>query len=139
MLATDEELAKLDLCDTIAFPGYPAFFDHNGDRPIMRVGAISSDPASDYRPDYNSIGRRIAYEAFSTEGSSGSPVFALPKGLQLGPGLSGPGHRTAMLIGINSGHVLGRDERIGQIHSGLSYCFKSTSILECIEKLGHQT
>jgi hypothetical protein len=135
MLANQADLEKLDLCDLIAFPGYPAEYDMNGERPIMRVGTIASDPSNDYKARGMAPGRRIAYEAHSTHGSSGSPVFALEKGLKLTNGLTGLYHRESMLIGINSGHIVGADERIGQIHAGLSYCYKSVSILECIDRL----
>lgn len=135
LIATNDELCKIDPCDVIAFPGYPEFFDRNGNRPIMRVGTIASDPNSDYQAEHMQPGRRIAYEAHSTQGSSGSPVFAVPKGIRLGAGLEGGNYRDVMLVGINSGHLIGREEKIGQIHSGLSFCFKSSCILDAIKRL----
>ena len=35
--------------ETVFFPGYPEWYDRNGGRPIMRTGAIVSDPQTDYR------------------------------------------------------------------------------------------
>jgi hypothetical protein len=130
-LADDQALAQLNICDMVALPGYPDFFDRNGDRPIMRMGTVASDPISDYRDLDMAPARRIAYEAFSSAGSSGSPVFALAKGWKAGAGLSGGYFRDLMLIGVNAGHLRGRDE-MGTSHSGISFCFKSTCIKEAI-------
>lgn len=132
-LADDDNLSTLDICDLVVLPGYPAYFDRNGDRPIARMGTIASDPSSDYRDADMLPARRIAYEAFSSAGSSGSPVFALAKGWKAGIGLSGGYFRDSRLIGINAGHLPARDETRG--HSGISYCFKSTCIVEVINRL----
>ncbi|MCF2523447.1 hypothetical protein [Bradyrhizobium sp. G127] len=131
LIASDAELSKLDICDMVALPGYPDFYDRNGDRPIMRMGTIASDPASDYRDHEMEPGRRIAYEAFSSSGSSGSPVFALAKGFKGGVGITGGYVRELKLIGINAGHLNGRDGMQSH-HSGISYCFKSTCILDAM-------
>jgi hypothetical protein len=124
MLATDADLKGLNPGDTIAFPSYPALFDLNGMRPIMRTGSIASDPENDYQTSDQAPARRIACEAHSTSGSSGSPIFSIV------------GYKNEIvLLGINSGHLAAEDARMGTFHSGLSYCFKATCILECIEKL----
>jgi hypothetical protein len=94
MLATEQDLRELNPGDGIAFPSYPELFDINGIRPVMRTGTIASDPENDYQSRQQEPGRRIAYEAQSTQGSSGSPVFAITEASQL------------VLIGINSGHLL---------------------------------
>ncbi len=93
-------------------------------RPIMRTGTIASDPKFDYSWDKSSHGNCIAYEGFSSEGASGSPIFAPPRGMT---GI--PNSRHGYLIGINAGHI---PEQYG--HSGISYFYKSTVILEIIEK-----
>lgn len=131
LIATAEDLSKIDVCDIVALPGYPDFYDRNGDRPIMRMGTIASDPDSDYCDFEMRQARRIAYEAFSSAGSSGSPVFALAKGLKVGSGLSGGYFRDIRLIGVNAGHLRGRDD-MNSSHAGISYCFKSTCILEAM-------
>jgi hypothetical protein len=131
LLADVSQLSKLDVCDMVALPGYPDFYDRNGDRPIVRVGTIASDPTSDYCDAEMSPARRIAYEAFSSAGSSGSPVFALAKGFKAGIGLSGGYFRDISLIGINAGHLTGRDD-MNSYHSGISYCFKSTCIIDAM-------
>lgn len=131
LLGDQTRLSTLNICDMVAIPGYPDFYDRNGDRPIMRMGTIASDPDSDYRDVDMRQGRRIAYEAFSSSGSSGSPVFALAKGWKLGQGLSGGYFRDMLLVGVNAGHLRGRDD-MNTSHSGISYCFKSDCIIEAI-------
>lgn len=121
---------KLTVCDFVAFPGFPPWHDKAEQRPIFRTGTISSDPRSNYSYTGQPEGQKIAYEAFSFGGSSGSPVFATQKGLQPGEGIRFDGYREAKLIGINAGHL---DHKYGQ-HSGISYFFKSSVILELIEK-----
>jgi hypothetical protein len=78
MLATEHDLRELNAGDSIAFPSYPEQFDVNGIRPIMRTGTIASDPVNDYQSSQQEPGRRIAYEAQSTQGASGSPVTCSP-------------------------------------------------------------
>jgi hypothetical protein len=51
MLATDADLKRANPGDRIAFPSYPALYDLNGMRPIMRTGTIASDPESNYQAD----------------------------------------------------------------------------------------
>jgi hypothetical protein len=131
VLASTEELSKLDICDMVALPGYPDFFDRNGDRPIVRMGTVASDPDSDYQDLGMRPARRIAYEAFSSAGSSASPVFALAKGWKAGNGLSGGYFREMRLIGVNAGHLRGRDD-MNTSHAGISYCFKSTCIIDAM-------
>jgi hypothetical protein len=124
MLATDADLKRANPGNTIAFPSYPALYDLNGVRPIMRTGTIASDPESDYQTDTQAPARRIVCEAHSTSGSSGSPIFSIV------------GDRNELiLLGINSGHLTAEDARMGTFHSGLSYCFKASCIVECIDKL----
>jgi hypothetical protein len=124
MLAADAALKRANPGDAIAFPSYPALYDLNGMRPIMRTGTIASDPESNYQADKQEPARRIACEAHSTNGSSGSPIFSLIGGSD-----------ELVVLGINSGHLTADDARMGTIHSGLSYCFKASCILECIEAL----
>lgn len=123
MLANEQDYKELSPGAAVAFPGYPEMFDQNGIRPILRTGSIASDPDNDYRAQEQEAGRRVAYQAHSTEGSSGSPVFATTHAGQ------------RVLVGINSGHLTADEPKIGKIHSGLSYCFKSACISEAIEKL----
>ena len=113
----------------MAFPGYPPWYDRLSSRPILRTGTISSDPRFDYSHSGSYDGECIAYEAFSFGGSSGSPVFTLQKGPRPGEGISFPGFRDVMMIGINAGHLKGDHDT----HSGISYLYKSSAILDIID------
>ena len=122
---------KLSVCDFVAFPGFPDWYDRKNNLPILRTGTIASDPRFDYSHEKEDMGERIAYEAFSYGGSSGSPIFAIQKGIKVGAGLDGGGYREPMLVGINAGH-LDIDGSMGS-HSGISYFYKSSVILELID------
>lgn len=121
----------LSVCDFVAFPGYPPWYDMLRTAPILRTGTIASDPRYDYSWDGNHQGACIGYEAFSYGGSSGSPVFAVEKGINVGPGLSGGGYRRLLFIGINAGHL--SDPKYVSQHSGISYLYKSWIIKELID------
>lgn len=123
---------NLRICDMVAFPSYPKFHDWNGSRPIMRVGTIASDPASDYRWKSNqNPARRMAYEAMSFGGSSGCPVIALPKLGIPGETFDGKNYRSPCVIGINSGHLVDDEDFLKQ-HSGISYFFKSSALVDLL-------
>ena len=131
LLATGTDFeSKFSICDFVAFPGYPEWHDKLQQRPILRTGTIFSDPRYDYSQSQY-MGECVAYEAFSYGGSSGSPVFAVQKGPKPGAGLSFPGFRELKLIGINAGHLPASNGT----HSGISYMYKSSAILDIIE--GH--
>ena len=120
----------ISVCDFVAYPGYPEWHDQRQRRPIFRTGTVSSDPRYDYHdPNGNYVGQCIAYEAFSSGGYSGSPVFALQKGIKPGAGISFPAYRPAKLIGINAGHLPTKDKS----HSGISIMYKSSAILDIID------
>lgn len=128
LIATEQDFQNnLSVCDFVAFPGFPAWHDHVETRPILRTGTIASDPRKNYSHT-EPMGDCVAYEAFSSGGSSGSPVFAMQKGLEPGAGIKFDGFRRAMLIGINAGHL--SDPQV--VHSGISYLVKSTAIVETI-------
>ena len=76
----------LEPSETVFSSGYPEWHDRNGGRPIMRTGAIVSDPRFDYRykdglASKEDGNRQILFEAFSSSGNSGSPVFVAQRGL----------------------------------------------------------
>ena len=123
----------LSVCDFVAFPGYPIWHDQVESRPILRAGTIASDPRQSYhfqRSDGTDCGDCVGYEAFSSGGSSGSPVFALQKGIKPGAGLKFDSYRDAKLIGINGGHVPSSESS----HSGISFFYKSTLIFDLTNK-----
>lgn len=136
LVATNEELEnELSVCDFVSYPGFSEWEDTLNNNPIFRSGTISSDPKFNYgNKETNKYGDTsgdiIAYEAFSSGGNSGSPIFALQKGFKVDGTISTPKnfYRRVMLIGINAGHYKGN---LG--HSGISYLFKSSAILELID------
>lgn len=120
-------MSELEPFDVVAFAGFPEEHDKLFERPVIRGGRVASDPRFDFSVGGKAAGRCIAYETFSREGSSGSPVFAPAKGFQ---GL--PWARPGRLIGINAGHL---NNQLGQ-HTKLSYFYRSTVILEILKENG---
>lgn len=116
---------------TIAIIGFPDVYDHLNNMPVLRAGVVSSDPRLNYSHCNQYLGHRLAYEAFSTGGSSGSPVIALQKGFPLGEGLNAPAdfYRPVKLIGINAGCVTQSN-----VHQQMSYLYKSDIIRDLIIK-----
>ena len=112
-------------------PGFPEWYDRQNNTPVFRMGTIASDPRLNYSYVPNApIADRIAYEGFSTGGASGSPVFSIQRGFQTGDGIKASEgfYREVKLIGINAGHF---NDQVG--HSGISYMFKSSTILDLID------
>lgn len=139
MLADAECLDnQISVCDSLAIIGFPVVFDRLNNMPVLRSGVVSSDPRLNYSFSGKYMGQIIAYEAFSTDGSSGSPVIALQKGFNLGAGLSGPADffRPVKVIGINAGCVIQtktlKDDLKYQEHQQFSYMFKSNIIRDLI-------
>lgn len=121
----DQEIYKtIKPFDLICYSGFPNPHDKFSNRPILRSGNIASDPKYNYSWNKNYQGHCVAYEGFSSGGASGSPVFAPPRGLR-----NIPNSRHGFLIGINAGHI---PENFG--HSGISYFYKTTVILEIISQ-----
>lgn len=119
----------LSVCDFVVFPGFPEWHDRYGKRPILRTGTISSDPRTNYSDKDKPQGRRVAYEAFSFSGSSGSPIFCPARGFA--GAVSSSDYREGRIIGINVGHFF---EPAHNSHSGISYFIKSSAILELINR-----
>lgn len=126
---TDDFDSQISACDFVAFTGFPEWHDKQQNRPILRTGAVSSDPRYDYSWSSDYVGQCITYEAFSYGGSSGSPVFAVQKGPKPGAGISFPGFRDLKLIGINAGHLPAAKDT----HSGISYMYKGPAILDIVD------
>jgi hypothetical protein len=129
MLANEQAfMDKFEIGDMLAFPGFSNGYDKLASRPILRTGILSSDPRFKYH--YNEViqGDCLLFEAFSFGGSSGSPIFALQKGFAPSQGIVTTGYREFMCIGINAGHIDNKNQ-----HSGLSYFYKSTVLLDLID------
>jgi hypothetical protein len=59
IIATDTDFSELFLADTLLFPGYPDWHDKLEGRPIMRRGALSSDPHHNYLGPGMKVGGRV--------------------------------------------------------------------------------
>ena len=135
-VASAEELYR-DLLpfDTIAFPGFPPWYSKDGPRAIIRGGSIASDPRYPYRHTGIENQDVLLYEAFSFGGSSGSPVFAIPKvpPVNVNPNTENR-FRRLLVVGVNAGHLNDKSGVVDQ-HSGLSYLVKSNVIHEIIGQI----
>lgn len=134
-IADNEKInSKLSVCDFVAYPGFPDWYDKLNNNPILRTGTIASDPRFNYSNKTETIGECMAFEAFSFGGSSGSPVFAIQRGFPTGGAIQAGEnfYRPVMLIGINAAHlsVDGPDKQ----HAGISLMYKSSAILDIIDK-----
>lgn len=123
-LADDNIFKQIQPFDLICYAGFPKTHDKFNNRPILRSGNIASDPNYSYSWDTNYQGQCVAYEGFSSQGASGSPIFAPPRGMS-----NIPNSRHGYLIGVNAGHI---PDEYG--HSGISFFYKSTVIKEIIER-----
>lgn len=127
-LATKAVYETIHAFDLVCYSGFPNTHDKFANRPIIRSGHIASDPRYNYSWDNDYKGECVAYEGFSSEGASGSPVFAPPRGIT-----RIPNSRHGYLIGVNAGHIPDQDSMV-KAHSGISYFYKSTVIMEIIDK-----
>jgi hypothetical protein len=114
--------------DQVYFAGYPSVHDKLDHRPILRAGIIASDPRYNYSVSGQFEGNRVAYEAMSTPGASGSPVYAPARGIS---GIHAHVRRD-ILVGINAGHV---DTGPGS-HSGMSFFVKATVLRRLLNSAG---
>ncbi len=123
----------------VSFASFQAWRDRTTEKPILRTGIVSSDPSDDYSSDIVDRKSALLLEAFSFSGSSGSPVFANAFGLQIDDSMfaGGPGFRSARVIGVMCGHIQNREDTTiaSSMHVGLSYCHKSTILIEMLSQL----
>lgn len=113
--------------EQVFYAGFPDPHDKLAQRPILRAGTIASDPRYPYSNTGSNEGARVAYEAFSSGGASGSPVWAAARSFQ-----NYPGSRPGSVIGVNGGHI---EAEFGA-HSGISFFYKATTVLELLSKHG---
>jgi len=107
----------------VVFPGYPIWHDQLQIRPVMRSGLLASDPQTDYRsgkgePTKDDSSHQVLFDAFSTSGNSGSPVYVARRGMPptnllfpTGDGTTAVqaqfgsiNYHESFLIGINASH-----------------------------------
>jgi hypothetical protein len=144
----------LDIGEFVSFPGYPTWYDKSQTRPVLRSGMIASDPQTEYRrlegdPTKKDGNRQILFDAFSTSGNSGSPVFVASQGIPPLPihmvdtngnfspfgraaKLEVTGYHRSFLIGINAGHINDLDSERANDHAGLSRMHKLSAILDIL-------
>jgi hypothetical protein len=156
LLECEQLWSQLEPGEFVTFPGYPIWYDHSQGRPVFRSGMIASDPQTDYRrhpggPTVYDGNRQILFDAFSTSGNSGSPVFVAARGIPPLPlhMISSDGDRTfsphgaaatleitgyhrAFLIGINAGHFKDPERDSPNDHAGLSRLHKLSAILDIL-------
>lgn len=121
----------------VSFSSFQPWRDAQTERPILRTGILSSDPAYPFVSTSTKRAHVHLLEAFSFAGSSGSPVFANAKGIKLGPGLTGGSFRPARIIGMMTGHLLSKDSTAGvpfNTHTGLSFCHRSDLLLSMVRE-----
>ena len=114
---------------------------------------ISSDPQTNYRhgqgePTNLDGNQQVLFDAFSTSGNSGSPVFVAQRGLpplqlqaKVGQGDTPPiptatlnfaPYHQPFLVGINAGHFNDPDSAQPNDHAGLSRMHKLSAIMEIL-------
>lgn len=125
----------LEVGEMAFFPGYPFWYDKSQGRPVMRSGVLMSDPQKDIRvfaesPSPTDGRQQVLFEAFSTDGNSGSPVFAAQKIVTLG-WENGTDTHPPLFLGINAGHLKDEDHR----HVGASRMYKASTVLDVLRKL----
>lgn len=113
--------------------GYSQLMNAQTGAPVARSGIVASDPSHDYRHASEAAARRVAIEAMSTSGMSGSPVYVLQRGPAAGPGIKFDGYRRGYLLGINCAHYHEEDQKVGQVHGHMSACIKASVIAELIQ------
>lgn len=132
----------------VSFPGYPTWYDRLQIRPVLRSGVLASDPQTDYRADCGDPrpgdgNQQALFDAFSTSGNSGSPVYVAQQGLPpidltlsliqgkppVQTKLLSSNYRRSFLIGINMGHYDDPDSNRPKDHAGLSRMHKLSAIL----------
>ena len=153
LLKCEEMWPDITPGEFVVFPGYPKWFDKLQSRPVFRSGMIASDPQRDYRQREGDTtnfdgNQQVLFDAFSTSGNSGSPVFVAQKGMppidlrmKLGGNDSGPGqaaklefqpYRRSFLVGINAGHFNDTDSERPNDHAGLSRMHKLGAVMEIL-------
>ena len=151
LLDCEKRWPELKPGEFVTFPGYPIWYDRLQKRPVFRSGMIASDPQTDYRrfegePTNVDGNQQVLFDAFSTSGNSGSPVFVAQRGLpplDLQPKstqgniattakLEFKPYHPPFLIGVNAGHFNDTDSGRPNDHAGLSRMHKLSAIMEML-------
>ena len=153
LLKCEQLFPQLEPGEFVSFPGYPIWYDKSQSRPVLRSGMIASDPQTEYRrhegePTHYDGNRQILFDAFSTSGNSGSPVFVAQRGIapfplqmktspddaspRMAAKLEFTGYHRSFLIGINAGHFNDPDRDRPNDHAGLSRMHKLSAIMDIL-------
>ncbi|WP_199255243.1 helix-turn-helix domain-containing protein [Mycolicibacterium mengxianglii] len=143
--------SQLEPGEFVVFPGYPVWHDHLQIRPVMRSGLIASDPQTDYRSTSGvrtkkDSSHQVLFDAYSTSGNSGSPVYVAQRGLPPAdlpftfadgsPGLRFQlgfhRYRRSFLVGINASHYNDTGILHHNEHAGLSRMHKLSVIMDIL-------
>lgn len=135
LTASEEQWALLEVGEMTFFPGFPFWYDKSCRRPVMRSGALMSDPQTDTRAFEGAAcptdgNRQILFESFSTDGNSGSPVYAAQRVVMLG-WENGTDTHPLMFLGINAGHIVDGKGR----HAGVSRMYKASAVLDILRNI----
>jgi DNA-binding CsgD family transcriptional regulator len=151
LLECEELWPQLEPGEFVAFPGYPMWYDRLQIRPVMRSGLIASDPQTNYRSDSGGPTKvdgnhQVLFDAFSTKGSSGSPVYVAQRGMPptdipfpfmiggqaMQLKLAYPNYHRSFLIGINATHYNDTGIPRPNEHAGLSRMHKLSAIMDIL-------
>jgi hypothetical protein len=151
LLECEKLWPQLQPGEFVVFPGYPIWYDQLQIRPVMRSGVLASDPQTDYRsgkgaPTKKDSRHQVLFDAFSTKGNSGSPVYVAQRGMPpidflipTGDGktatqaqFGSKNYRQSFLIGINASHFNETGVPRHNEHAGLSRMHKLSVIMNIL-------
>ena len=153
LLMCEKLWPQLEPGEFVTFPGYPVWYDRLQTRPVLRSGVIASDPQTNYRfregePTNTDGNHQVLFDAFSTNGNSGSPVFVAQRGTapvnimlkasesDTSPRQAGElkfsNYHRSFLIGINAGHFNDLDSKRPNDHAGLSRMHKLSVVMDIL-------
>jgi hypothetical protein len=151
LLECEKSWPQLQPGEFVVFPGYPIWYDQLQIRPVMRSGLLASDPQTDYRsgkgkPTKDDSSHQVLFDAFSTTGNSGSPVYVAQRGMPpidilmpTGDGntaaqaqLRSKNYHRSFLIGINASHYNETGIPQHNEHAGLSRMHKLSVIMDIL-------
>lgn len=151
LLECEKLWPQIEPGEFVTFPGYPIWYDRLQTRPVLRSGVIASDPQTNYRfdkgePTKKDGSHQVLFDAFSTSGNSGSPVYVAQRGmppidvhfpvadgktLSRGKFAFEPYHRS-FLIGINAAHYNDTGISRPNEHAGLSRMHKLSVLMDIL-------
>jgi hypothetical protein len=151
LLECEELWPQLEPGEFVTFPGYPIWYDRLQTRPVLRSGVIASDPQTNYRfgegePTKTDGNHQVLFDAFSTNGNSGSPVYVAQRGLApldlkfptgsarspVQGKLAFTNYHRSFLMGINASHYNDTDSKRPNDHAGLSRMHKLSVIMDVL-------